>query len=65
MPKEKVVDIMQQMADNHQISGEVVKLLIDNYELVVRKVDENCSKIIHNYEEIKEKYKAISNIFSK
>lgn len=64
MPKEKVVGIMQQMADDHQISAEVVKLLIDNYELVVRKVDENCSKIIHNYEEIKEKYKAINNIFS-
>ena len=64
MPKEKVVSIMQQMADNHQISEEIVKLLIDNYELVVRKVDENCSKIIHNYEEIKEKYKTISNMFS-
>ena len=64
MPKEKVVGIMQQMADNYQISGEVVKILIDNYESVVREVDENCSKILHNYEEIKEKYKTISKLFS-
>ena len=55
---------MQQMADNYQISGEVVKILIDNYESVVREVDENCSKILHNYEEIKEKYKTISKLFS-
>jgi len=64
MPKEKVVSIMQQMADNHQIAEEVVKLLIDNYEIVERQVDENCSMIIHNYEEIKEKYQNISKIFS-
>ena len=64
MPKEKVVSIMQQMADQHQISAEVVNLLIDNYEAVVKKVEENCSKILHNYEEIKEKYKVISKLFS-
>ena len=64
MPKEKVVSIMQQMADNHQIAEEVVKLLIDNYEIVERQVDENCSMIIHNYEEIKEKYQNISKMFS-
>ena len=64
MPKEKVVSIMQQMADQHQISAEVVNLLIDNYEAVVKKVEENCSKILHNYEEIQEKYKVISKLFS-
>lgn len=63
MPKEKVVSIMQQMADNHQISEEVVQLLIDNYEMVVQQVDENCGRIIHNYEEIKDKYQKISKMF--
>ena len=62
MPKEKVVSIMQQMADNHQISKEIVDVLIDNYEEVTRKVDEDCSEIIHNYEEIKEKYEMISKV---
>ena len=64
MPKEKVISIMQQMADNHQISGETVKLLVDNYETVEQKVEENCSKIIHNYENIKERYSEISRIFA-
>ena len=64
MPKEKVVSIMQQMADNHQISEEVVKLLIDNYEAVVQQVDENCGRIIHNYEEIRDRYQKISKMFS-
>lgn len=63
MPKEKVVSIMQQMADNHQISEEVVQLLIDNYEMVVQQVDENCGRSIHNYEEIKDKYQKISKMF--
>ena len=64
MPKEKVVSIMQQMADNHQISGEIVKLLVDNYETVEQKVEKDCSKIIHNYEKIKEKYNEISRLFA-
>ena len=64
MPKERVVSIMQQMADNHQISGEIVKLLIDNYETVEQKVEENCSKIIHNYEKIKERYRETSRLFT-
>lgn len=64
MPKEKVVSIMQQMAENHQISEEVVKLLVDNYETVVQQVDENCGRIIHNYEEIRDRYQKISKIFS-
>ena len=64
MPKERVVSIMQQMADNHQISGEIVKLLIDNYETVAQKVEENCSKIIHNYEKIKERYRETSRLFT-
>ena len=64
MPKEKVVSIMQEMADNHQISSEIVTLLIDNYEMVEQQVDENCSVILHNYEEIKERYQSISKMFS-
>lgn len=64
MPKEKVVSIMQQMSDNHQIAEEVVKLLVDNYEAVVQQVDENCGRIIHNYEEIRDRYQKISQIFS-
>lgn len=64
LPKEKVISIMQQMADNHQISEEVVKLLIDNYEVVERQVEEECKEIIHNYEEIKERYQEISKILN-
>ena len=64
MPREKVVSIMQQMADNHQISAEVVQVLIDNYEMVEQKVEEDCRAIIHNYEEIKERYYKISKIFA-
>ena len=64
MPKEKVVSIMQQMAENHQISEEVVKLLVDNYEVVEQQVDENCGRILHNYEEIRDRYQKISKIFS-
>ena len=64
MPKEKVISIMRQMADNYQISEEVVQLLIDNYDIVEKHVEEDCSKIIHNYEEIKVRYQKISKIFT-
>ena len=64
LPKEKVVSIMQQMTDAHQISQEVVKVLLDNYEEVAQKVEEECREIIHNYEEIKVKYQNISKVLS-
>ena len=32
MPKDKVISIMQQMAQNYQIAEDVVKVLIHNYE---------------------------------
>lgn len=64
LPKEKVISIMQQMADNHQISKEIVQVLIDNYDIVEQQVEEDCREIIHNYEEIKEKYLIVSKIFA-
>lgn len=64
MPKDKVVSIMQQMAEHHQIAKEVVKILIDNYETVEDLVHKNCSMIIHNYETIKKNYHIISKMIS-
>lgn len=56
MPKDKVVAIMQQMAQNHQIAKDVVDILILNYEVIEQQVDRECGFIIHKYEEIKESY---------
>lgn len=64
LPKEKVTSIMQQMVENHQISEEVVKVLIDNYEMVESQVKEDCREIIHNYEDIKVRYQEISKILN-
>ena len=64
MPKEKVIDILQQMAEKNQISKEVVQLLIDNYEDIEQQVEKDCGEIINNYEEIKERYFKINKIFS-
>ena len=64
MPKEKVISIMQQMADHNQISKEIVKVLFQNYEEISGKVEEDCREIIHNYEEIKVKYQKISEKFT-
>ena len=64
MPKEKVVSIMQQMAQNHQISQEVVDILIHNYETIENQVEQDCSTVIHNYELIKERYIEMSKMFA-
>lgn len=64
MPKEKVISIMQQMAENHQIAEEVVQLLVNNYEAIEQQVEKDCGKIIHNYEEIKERYSEINQMFA-
>lgn len=61
-PKEKVIAIMNQMAEQRQISKEVVQILVCNYEKIERQVEEECREIIHNYEEIKEEYKKLHKI---
>lgn len=64
MPKEKVVAILQQMAEKHQISEEVVRVLICNYDVIEQQVEKDCGEIIHNYEEIKERYLKINQTFA-
>ena len=64
LPKDKVISIMLQMAEQHQIDEKIVKFLIDNYETVEKLVDENCGLIIHNYELMKKKYQVINKMLS-
>ena len=64
MPKEQVVAIMQQMSERHQIAGEVVDVLLHNYEAVEQQVNLECSKILRKYEEMKEEFVKISKIYN-
>lgn len=64
MPKDKVISIMQQMAQNYQIAKDVVEVLIHNYEAIEQQVNRECGNIIHKYEEIKETYIKIKKYFN-
>ena len=62
--KEKIVSIMQQMAENGQIDKDVVRVLIEHYEEVVNFVNKECSEILHNYDRLKERYQKIHKVLS-
>lgn len=55
-PKEKIVSILRNMADQGHLSKIVVDILINHYDEVVEKVEEYCAPIMERYMNIKEQY---------
>lgn len=63
-PRERIVGILSEMAEQGEISSYVVSLLIDNYDTVVAQVREDCEAIIASYKEIWQNYFLMKKQFS-
>ena len=62
--KEKIISIMEQMADQCQNDKEVIRVLIDNYDEISNYVEQECTEILNNYFKLKERYQKIHETFS-
>ena len=63
--KDKIISIMQQMAEREQIDKEVVNVLVENFEEIANNVAEECEELLHNYIYLKERYRDIQNMQNK
>ena len=62
--REKIISILEQMVENNQIDGEVVHVLINNYDDISGYVEQECGEILQNYTRLKERYQKIHKILS-
>lgn len=63
--KDKIISIMEQMAERKQIDKEVVNVLVENFEEIANNVAEECEELLHNYIYLKERYRNIQNMQNK
>ena len=62
--KEKIISIMEQMAEQSQNDSEVIRVLVDNYDEITNYVEQECAEILNNYLRLKERYLKLHEIFS-
>ena len=62
--KEKIISIMEQLAEQCQNDKEVIQVLVDNFDEITNYVEQECTEILNNYVRLKERYQKIHKIFS-
>ena len=62
--KEKIISIMEQMAEQSQNDSQVIRVLVDNYDEITNYVEQECAEILNNYLRLKERYLKLHEIFS-
>ena len=62
--KEKIISIMEQLAEQCQNDREVIQVLVDNFDEITNYVEQECTEILNNYVRLKERYQKIHKIFS-
>lgn len=61
-PKEKVIEILEDMAENNKIDRIITKILIDNYQEAINILENPTCEISQIYEEFKGEYNELSLI---
>ncbi|MGG7179277.1 HD domain-containing phosphohydrolase [Clostridium paraputrificum] len=57
--KPKIIGILKDMAENNKIDYEMVGIVIENYDYIVRQANEKCSEVMEIYENIMKEYKIL------
>lgn len=60
--KERIISILEQMAENQQIDKEVVQVLVENYDEISEYIEQECKGILYNYSLLKERYQKVHKI---
>ena len=70
MSKSSVVKILNDMVQENKIDADVVKVMLDNYDYIIKTTEENIKDVVERYESLKdeyhkcvEKYKTIESKF--
>ncbi|AOR24813.1 HD-GYP domain-containing protein [Clostridium taeniosporum] len=61
--KEKIIEILKNMANSNKIDYNIVQLVIENYDYIVKKVKEKTDDLIKIYENLKNEYRELLNKF--
>ena len=62
--KDKIISIMEQMAEQSQNDSQVIRVLVDNYDEISNYVEQECTEILNNYARLKERYQKLHETFS-
>ena len=62
--KEKIISIMEQLAEQSHNDKDVIQVLVDNFDEISNYVEQECAEILNNYLRLKERYLKLHEIFS-
>lgn len=63
-PKEKVVAVLEGMGERNHLDSDIVKIVVDNYEDMLDKIDFALNPISAQYKEMQNEFISLSNQFS-
>ena len=62
--KEKIISIMEQLAEQSHNDKDVIQVLVDNFDEISNYVEQECAEILNNYLKLKERYEKLHETFS-
>ncbi len=61
--KDRIIEILKNMANSNKIDYNIVQLVIENYEYIVERVKKETDDLIKIYENIKSEYADLLSTF--